>query len=177
MKKFILVLNYCLLFLIVLLISNLISINNIKYYKGYRLAKDGLIYVGNSHQLYTGIIIDTSSVIVTFDVVKGVKNGKFETFYLDGKLEGSGHVANNKNEGEWDYFYQNGQIACKGNFKNNFPDGRWETYFENGKLRSSGILQSGKMTGLWKFYDEKGRLINYIFYKNGFFLDKAFNGV
>jgi len=177
MKKFILVLNYCLLFLIVLLIFTLFSLNNIHYNKGYRLAKDGLIYAGNSQKLYTGIVIDTNSVIVTFDVVKGVKNGKFETFYLDGKLEGSGHVVNNKSEGEWDYFYNNGQLACKGHFINDLPDGRWETYYENGKLRSSGILYNGKMTGLWGFYDVKGNLINYAFYKNGFFFDKAFNGV
>jgi antitoxin component YwqK of YwqJK toxin-antitoxin module len=178
MKNIFLVLNYILVFFITLLTFTLIStIHNFNNKQGYRFANDGLIYAGKSHELYTGIIIDTNNVIVTFAVVKGIKNGKFETFYLDGQLEGTGSIINNKNEGEWKYYYKSGQIECKGYFFNDLPGGRWEYYYENGKLKSAGEYAQGKMIGLWSFYDKKGKLINHVSYKNGFFFNQMFNEV
>lgn len=146
-----------------------------KYNKSYRLAKDGLIYAGASHELFTGTIVDTNNVIIKISVVNGVKNGKFETFYLNGQIEKSGNIFNNKNEGEWKYYYKNGQIESEGNFHNDQPDGRWDSYYDNGQLQSTGNYAGGKMIGLWSFYDKKGRLINHVVYKNGFFKELIFN--
>ena len=148
-----------------------------KYNKSYRLAKDGLIYAGESHELFTGTIIDTNSVIVKFAVVNGIKNGRFETYYLNGKVEKIGNIINNKNEGEWKYFYNTGKLESKGNFINDLPNGRWVSYYENGNLKSTGVYANGKMIGLWSFYDIKGKIINHISYKNGFFKDQVFNEV
>ena len=176
MKKLYLVLNYVLVFVIVLLSFELrTALNNLHSKQGYRFANNGLIYAGRSHELYTGIIIDTSNYIATFAVVNGVRNGKFEAYYLDGHFESSGSIVNNKSEGEWRFFYKNGLLECKGYYFNDLPSGYWEMFYENGKLKSSGEFARGKMIGLWSFYDKEGNLINHISFKNGFFKDQIFN--
>ena len=83
----------------------------------YRLGQDGLIYNSNNNELYTGTIIDTADVVIEFDVVKGIKNGAFLTYYISGQVEKYGYIKNNLNVGEWNYFYPNGQKESVGNFK------------------------------------------------------------
>ena len=131
------------------------------------LGKDGLIYNSNNDGLYTGTIIDTADVVIEFDVVKGVKNGAFLTYYLTGQVEKYGYIKNNLNVGEWNYFYPNGQKESVGNFKQNKPDGEWISYFSNGSTKSIGSYVNGKQQGVWRFYNAEGKLENSEYYNNG----------
>ena len=134
--------------------------------------KDGLFYQKNSSELFTGRVIDTTDVIIEFDVVKGKKNGIFKTYYLNGQLEKSGYLNNNKNEGEWKYYYPNGQLESYGNFKNDIPEGKWEFYYKNGIKKCEGDYKKGKQKGEWIYYDDKGEIINKLFLNNGILIDR-----
>ncbi len=136
----------------------------------YKLGQDGLIYNIHNNQLYTGTIIDTADVVIEFDVVKGVKNGAFLSYYMSGQVQKYGYVKNNLNQGEWNYFYPNGQKETVGNFINDKPEGEWTSYYKNGQIQSIGNYVHGKQQGVWRFYDSKGNLSNSEYYNNGLFV-------
>ena len=137
----------------------------------YRWGEDGLIYNVGNNQLYTGTVLDTSDVIISFEVVNGKKNGLFTTYYPGGQVEKTGYVINNNNVGEWKYFYPNGQIESIGSFENNKAEGRWISYYANGNKKCEGNYRRGKEDGLWIYYNEKGKTINMILYEDGEFVD------
>jgi antitoxin component YwqK of YwqJK toxin-antitoxin module len=64
---------------------------------------------------------------------KGLKNGLFQFYYLDGKIMANGSFIANKYDGNWVFYYPNGQLKAKGTFKENSYIGKWELYYENGR--------------------------------------------
>jgi hypothetical protein len=165
-----------LFFIIPALISfHLTSCSTETYNRSYRFADDGLIYTRGGEELFTGVVIDTSDIIISFEVEKGIKNGAFITFYLNGNYEKYGLIKDNKNEGEWKYFYPNGQVESIGNFSNNEPHGRWTLYYPDGKVKMDGQYLYGGQHGAWLYYDKNGKLINILFYDCGFLQDMLRN--
>ncbi len=137
----------------------------------YRAGSDGLFYEQGSDKLYTGYVIDTSDVIVTFEVVNGVKNGAFITFYTNGEYEKYGLIVNDKNTGTWRYFYSDGQLESIGSFQDNKPEGKWVSYYPNGRMKTEGEYIEGEQHGWWKYYNEEGELINVYIFGNGMLLE------
>lgn len=135
--------------------------------RDYRFAENGLIYKYNSNELYTGQVTDTADVIVQYDVVKGVKNGRFSTYYSNGNIEKTGWIEKNNNVGEWKYFYPDGKLECKGEFENDVPDGNWQYYYRDGMLKQSGRFKDGIQDGEWLYYKEDGTFMKCLFFKNG----------
>jgi antitoxin component YwqK of YwqJK toxin-antitoxin module len=131
------------------------------------LDRNGLIYETGTDRPFSGIIKDTIDVIIEFQVVDGIKNGSFKTYFLTGQLEKEGIIKNNKNVGEWKYYFDNGQLETIGSFKENLPHGQWESFYDNGYTKIIGIYKNGKQHGAWKYYDNNGELINIIYYNDG----------
>lgn len=137
--------------------------NNQKIYLG----PNGLIYETGKNELFSGTVKDTVDVIIEFQVVAGIKQGSFRTYFLTGQIEKEGYIKDNKNIGEWKYYFDNGQLETIGNFKDNLPHGQWICYYNNGVAKIIGNYKNGKQCGVWKYYDNNGKLINIIYYKNG----------
>jgi hypothetical protein len=144
-----------------------ISCGNEKPLRGYRFSEDGLIYKSSSNELYTGVVSDTSDVIITFEVVNGIKHGAFITFYHNGEYEKYGLIENDKNVGEWSYFYPNGQLESTGSFENNKAYGIWTNYHPNGKIKAEGEYKEGEQHGYWKYYNQSGKLVNVLTFQSG----------
>lgn len=155
------------IFLVILSSLFLISCAQKQYSRNYWIAKDGIIYKYGTNELFTGLVIDTADVIITFEVVNGVKNGAFITYYPNGKYEKYGMIKHNQNVGEWSYFYSNGQLESIGSFKKNKPSGKWISYYHNGKIKVEGTYKDGIQDGRWAYYNTKGKLINIFIFKNG----------
>ncbi|MCZ6702787.1 MAG: hypothetical protein O6940_07065 [Ignavibacteria bacterium] len=135
--------------------------------------KDGLIYKLGQDDPFTGRIIDTlKNKIIEYDVVDGMKNGKFRLSYLDGIVSVFGKVKNNRNIGEWIYFYPNGQLESKGNFNYDKPHGKWMWFYSNGNLKESGSFLNGHKSGKWYQYTIDGNLISIKFYDKGDMLNE-----
>jgi antitoxin component YwqK of YwqJK toxin-antitoxin module len=119
--------------------------------------KDKLLYQIGSDKPFTGtekaILKDK---FIEYDVIDGVKNGKFKMYYSDYTLQMSGYIENNKNTGKWQYFYPDGKLESVGDFVNDFPEGEWKWYFLNGNLKEQGNFIRGIRIGEWKFYNELG---------------------
>ena len=159
--------NLTQIFLLITVAVIFYSCGNEKSLRGYRFSEDGLIYKSSSNELYTGVVSDTSDVIITFEVVNGIKHGAFITFYHNGEYEKYGLIENDKNVGDWSYFYPNGQLESTGSFENNKANGIWTNYHPNGKIKAEGEYKEGEQHGYWKYYNQSGKLVNVLTFQNG----------
>ena len=166
MKKILLITLPILIFVGVLFILG-IQRDNDPRRLNYSMGPNGLFYEAGTNELYSGMITDTADVIIEFQVVNGIKNGSFRTYFLTGHIEKEGYIENDKNEGEWKYYYESGQLELIGSFKENLPNDKWVSYYNNGNTKAIGIYKNGKQFGAWKYYNRKGELINIIYYIDG----------
>lgn len=153
--------------LLLLLSFTLVSCSNKEDSKIYSHASDGLVYFKDSNKPFTGTVLDSSVMILLYDVVDGKKNGSFLVFFPDGKLAQSGYLIDNKNEGEWKYYYSNGNLESKGLYINDIPQGEWEFYYPSGVLKNKGKFKDGLKDKIWYDYNTEGELSNIYFFNNG----------
>ena len=118
---------------------------------------------------FTGKMLDTlnNRLIIEFDVVNGLKQGKFTLLTLDGSFAVQGYMNKNKNDGNWKYYYEGGQLECTGNFNNDVPIGKWFWFYRNGLTKCEGLFINGKPDGQWIKYDEEGNPYAIIKYRVG----------
>jgi len=150
--------------------------------KNYKMTGEWSFYSKNTDSTYLkckGSFID------------GFKNGKFTTYYPNGKVKQisfyrkgilNGHVSTFAKNGipTFQIMYRNGKIH--GIFREWFPDGKPKEiskysngikdgtenlYSPNGKRISMGKYSDGKKNGLWQFKYENGRLKAKGYFKNG----------
>lgn len=129
--------------------------------------KDGLFYKKNSTELFTGFILDTADVIISFEVVDGKKHGAFITFYFNGNYEKYGLIDNDKNEGEWRYFYPDGTPESIGTFRSGKASGEWWFYYPDGTVKADGKYVDGLKHGAWMYYGPNGNWSRVQYYENG----------
>jgi len=109
----------------------------------------------------------------------GLRNGKFETYYMDGKIKSQGQFSDDVPISEWIYFEPSGTIKRKLQFaldkmnilfasKNGKPiiangNGKFEGAFFslvlNEEMYTSGEIKNGLMEGKWRTWqmDEQGK--------------------
>ena len=77
---------------------------------------------------------NTTTLKETGNLKKGLKEGIWETFYENGKLETVGNYTDGEKKGEWKVYFDNGQLAGVGNYTStNFPTpGTWKFYTKEG---------------------------------------------
>ena len=118
------------------------------------------------------------------------EEGKFITFYENGRKKSEGNKYNGIYEGITYNYYDNGKILSKNNFKNgslygeqiyfrmngtimtiarcaNSDDCYVKKYYETGKLMSEGTIKNGIEDDVWHYYNENEQLIKIINYKEG----------
>jgi antitoxin component YwqK of YwqJK toxin-antitoxin module len=128
---------------------------------------DSIIYKPGTKEPFTGTWQgNMDSMKIVFDVVNGKKEGKFESYYPNGKVLMSGNMKNNRNVGEWKYFYDNGNLESAGIFENDKPEGKWAWYYPDGTLRQTGYFIAGRRDSIWKSYDSSGSIIDSVVIKS-----------
>ncbi len=129
--------------------------------------KAGIVFKVGSDKPYSGSVKDTvRNKIIEYYLIDGKKYGDFKVSNLDGIVEISGVMNDNKNEGIWNYFYPNGQLESRGTFYNDEPNGTWNWYYPNGRLKVKGYYENSKKVGTWQFYNNQSRLVKEISYKD-----------
>lgn len=104
--------------------------------------------------------------VIIFEVVKGVKNGKYQMVNKKGIVEISGNIINGKYEGKWKYFYSNGSLESEGYFTNDVPEGYWVFYFKSGSISSNGSFVKGKKIGYWYTFTKEGSVKEEVYFAN-----------
>ena len=66
-------------------------------------------------------------------------------------------IINGIKEGYWEEYYSNGKLQCTGFTNDNAQVGYWKFYFENGHIFSEGVFDdNGNPIGTWyEYYDYK----------------------
>ena len=125
------------------------------------IIKDNIIYKRGDDKPFTGTErAKVEDKIIEYDIVEGIKHGKFKLYFSNGNIAASGQIDGNKNTGKWQYYYESGSLESEGIFVNDLPEGKWVWYYVSGILKEEGYYDLGKRTGIWKSFDEKGDLIN-----------------
>lgn len=131
------------------------------------IVKNGLICSIADGKPFTGKVSDSINMqTIEYDVVKGIKDGDFNVFTVNGKKVISGEIKNNKNEGLWQYFYLDGQLESQGYFNNDVVNDKWFWYYPDGKLKTEGNYIRGKKDGKWTSYSETGKIISEQVFRN-----------
>ena len=119
---------------------------------------DSLIYDDNG-KLFTGTKKgNVDGKAIEYEVVDGIKNGSFKTFYQNGNLEMKGQIENNKNTGKWSYYFEDGTLESEGNFEDDLVEGKWVWYYPSGKLKETADYKNGLRNGKLVMYDSQGKI-------------------
>lgn len=154
---------------LIILIFSACNKNTDQDYQNPLVFKDGFLYHDSlSSKPFTGRnkskMLD---MVIEYEVVNGLKQGDFITYYPNGKVQMYGSMKQNKNVGLWKYYYQNGVLESSGYFNNDLPDSTWQWYNISGKLFEEGNYIGGKRNGTWKNYDSLGKLYTIKTYLDG----------
>jgi len=130
--------------------------------------KNGVIYKNNDNKPYTGIVVaNVAGNTLEYDVVNGIKNGRFNVYKNRSQFILSGTVRNNQNSGEWIYYYPNGKIESKGEFQKDQLNGKWSWYYNDGSIKQEGSFVNGERDGNWVLYNEDGFIQSQVTFQKG----------
>ena len=99
-----------------------------------------------------------------YNVETGLKDGLWETYHTNGKLDSKIGYKNGDYEGIHQTFHINGKIQYDGQTKNGEFDGLWKQYYITGQLKNIGEYNDGKSTGIWKWYYPFNDQLEHIWY-------------
>jgi len=92
--------------------------------------------------------------------INGFYQGKWEEYYLDGKVKLKGSYKNGKKYGKWEYYFITGTLEQKGSYDSNGKyTGEWNWYYENGNLLRREEFRKGIEDGVLEEYAIDGKLI------------------
>ena len=95
-----------------------------------------------------------------YTVQKGttVKEGRFISYYPDGKVGVESTYRNGKLDGTFKSYYASGSLWQEVSYAAGVEQGESRLYYENGNLKNREVYESGVPNGLFKEWDENGAL-------------------
>lgn len=134
---------------------------------------DDLIYLEN--KLYSGFVtietFDNGRPKKIMEIKKGIEEGGFKEYWLNGKIKIDSNIKNRKIHGKNKEYFQNGNLHLEGNFNNGKEDGLHKEYFEDGTLFREILFKNGeevvgpKEEGTIEDFLQKERFLDY--HENG----------
>ncbi|MCX6232571.1 MAG: tetratricopeptide repeat protein [Bacteroidetes bacterium] len=101
------------------------------------------------------------------DFVKDKKEGKWKSYYLNGKLKEDLNYNNSDLDGFCFKNYNNGEINIRANFKNGKLDGEYSEYNTSGVISEKTKYINGLIEGKYQNYFAQGQLYSETEYKGG----------
>ena len=92
------------------------------------------------------------------DTITNTLEGRYQSYYINGNIESTGHFTNNETFGVWEFYYEDGKVKMRGDLQQGSSDGFWEYFFESGSKSMEGNIISKKREGQWKIFYEGGDL-------------------
>jgi antitoxin component YwqK of YwqJK toxin-antitoxin module len=125
---------------------------------------------------YEGIykLYEFNNLSVICNYKNGKKNGKYESFYKNGKYRQIANYVDDLIQGESTSYFESGAIATKCNYVNHDIEGESIIYYQpengfNGQPKYVCNYKNGKIDGEYKMYWMNGQLkeiVNYILNNN-----------
>jgi antitoxin component YwqK of YwqJK toxin-antitoxin module len=92
------------------------------------------------------------------DTISNVSQGRYVSFFLNGRVESKGQFVNNETTGVWEFYYETGNLKMRGILRQGSNYGVWEYFYENGNKSMEGTIDGKQKEGIWKIYYEGGEL-------------------
>lgn len=78
-------------------------------------------------------------------------------FHPNGKIKIKGDIVKDLKQGKWEAFYENGVKWSESNYLFGKRNGTYKVFYPNGKLKIHGAYENEVKTGVWFFYTENGQ--------------------
>ncbi|HLN20754.1 MAG TPA: hypothetical protein VK213_06675 [Bacteroidales bacterium] len=111
--------------------------------------KNAFIYNDNGLLLEEGIVDEA-----------GNRNGKWKTYFTDGKVSAEGQYNENRRSGQWKFYRADGKLEQAGSYNAGRPDGIWKWYYDNGALLREEEYFQGEREGGFIEYSVTGEIIS-----------------
>ncbi len=115
-------------------------------------------------------------VQMSYTMKDGKKEGLFEKYYFDGKIEYRAFYVNDVIHGEETMFERDGGIVFQAHYNMGKKEGSYATYHAKGMLKEKGNYVNDLWDGEWEYYDERGVLIGEALFNQGNGTLYAYNG-
>ncbi len=82
---------------------------------------------------------------------------KHVELHPNGKVKIKGDIVKDLKQGKWESFYENGIKWSESNYLFGKRNGPYKVFYPNGKLKIHGGYENDKKKGVWFFYNENGQ--------------------
>jgi antitoxin component YwqK of YwqJK toxin-antitoxin module len=94
-------------------------------------------------------------------------SGPFIDYYVNGKKQGEGFLAEGKLKGKRLIYFINGNISDEITYENGIANGIEKRFFKDGTLMQKGTRKNGKEIDVWEMYHQNGKLKQRSTFENG----------
>ena len=118
-----------------------------EYDKDHIVERDTIYIKKFSNEIVSGKVFGMwGDMKVPLGVIKdGKKEGKWISWYKNGKKESEGTFKDGKKDGKWTDWYENGQKKEEETYKDGVKDGLFTDWYENGKKYITRMEKRWKM--------------------------------
>lgn len=95
-----------------------------------------------------------------------VPDGEYE-IYVDNNIELRAFIKNHKKNGKWKTYYNDGKLQSIRKYKGGVCNGKIINYHKNGKISAKGKCVDGKVINILTSYYESGKIQAKNYYING----------
>ena len=111
---------------------------------------------------------ETGSVVEEGELLGGVKNGTWVTYYTsNNRPQSVTNFVNGKKNGLHLELNDRGQITLHCNYNNDILDGRWVKYQFGSRPEKEAFYKMGQLDGMYKEYHRNGKLLKEAQFKDG----------
>ncbi len=100
-------------------------------------------------------------------IVDSLKEGVWQYFYPDGRLEAIEPYLHNRLNGKVIYYDDRLNVIARENWQDGLQEDSSIYYYPNGKVEKKGVFHDGLYEGLWLFYYKNGKIKRTGYYRNG----------
>ncbi|MBC2855781.1 MAG: toxin-antitoxin system YwqK family antitoxin [Cetobacterium sp.] len=125
------------------------------------IEKNGIVHVTKESTPFTGMVIDKKDREF---YTKGIPDGKWLTFYPNGKLKSIENWKKGSLDGKYVIYRKDGTKTFETVYKEGKDNGLFKLYHDNGQLQILGMFSNGNPYGVWNYYSKEGKLTGKVNY-------------
>ena len=98
---------------------------------------------------------------------RGMKTGKWRTFYPDGSVAEVFTYVDDKKHGPWRQYFTNGSVKLKATYIHGKLEGQITIYHVNGIVNVSGSYKNNFQDGIWMYFNDEAENTKKEIYEEG----------
>lgn len=91
------------------------------------------------------------------EIKQETTTGKSVENYSNGAVKIKGYLVKGLRQGFWESFYENGVKWSESNYLFGVREGAYKIFYPNGRIKIHGAYKKEKKSGIWYFYNKEGK--------------------